>query len=216
MIINDCVFEAKRYWAPFGSPIPPTGWADISRYGNDMVDGAGVAEPDWVQLPSGMWVKEFDGNDYGTIAYYPNGENITVGHWINYTTIQDQVSGVNDGANHRMYIGIEVSGDYFFAYGDTAKATTPSGIAAGTWYFMVMTTDGTNAVLYINGTQVDTLAFTFAGLSTQPFAWGAMKTAGFASYEDSFKGLPFIYKYTMNPVQINEKYASERHWFDGA
>ena len=68
MIIQDCVLDLKRYWAPYGSVAPPLGWADDSRYGNDMVDGVGAAEPDWLQLPSGLWVKEFDGNDYGTIA----------------------------------------------------------------------------------------------------------------------------------------------------
>ena len=68
MIITDCVLDLKRYWAPFGSVIPPANWPDVSREQTDLPDGAGAAEPDWEQLPSGIWVKEYDGNDYSTLA----------------------------------------------------------------------------------------------------------------------------------------------------
>ena len=57
-----CVFEGFSPRAPLGAVAPADALPDMSRYGNDGVFGGGAAAPTWTQLPSGLWVLEFDGS----------------------------------------------------------------------------------------------------------------------------------------------------------
>lgn len=226
MIINDAVLDLKRYVSPFGSADPPAGWHDNSRYENDMTDGAGAADPDWLQLPSGMWVKDFDGNDYGTIAYSPSWnqtETITVLLWY-YAT---------NKAADRFMIGLwNVAGEQVFQLrvlntsgfldvlvyqesGATEYSRVTGAVdVTGGWHLGGFTVDGTNLILYNDGLEVDTDGHA-TGLSvvSQTLWLGSRSTATWMLGQ---LGLPRMWSYALNPNQMNDKFTSERHWFDGA
>ena len=189
MIINDCVLDLKRYWAPYGSVEPPAGWADDSRYGNDGVDTAMT----WVQLPSGLWVKSFDGATsivtIGDILSYIQ----TVIMWIAPDDITTRSIIDIDGGTHSIEI-------------DGAGDITATGWAA--------------PIIYVNGAVAAAVALSawncIAVTTTTSFAASAIVIGQEASFYLGKMGLPRIYTYALNADQINAKYASERHWFDGA
>lgn len=222
MIINDCVLDLKRYWAPYGSVAPPLGWADDSRYGNDGVDTAMT----WVQLPSGLWVKSFNGaasvvtiadTGYGVTDY------ITILAWINTTQITDRSTiyadadisfecndvgaSVSDGALGIAELGV----------GNPVR-TNDNVVVPNTWYHVAYTKNGAGANknnVYLNGVAlafVNDAAWTMTPNGTKYI--GAR--GGASQWFSGYMGPLQVYNYALTPDQINAKFASERHWFDGA
>ena len=225
MIIQDCVLDLKRYWAPYGSVMPPTGWADVSGYGNDMADAVAPAEPDWVQLSSGLWYKDFDGDDYGTITDAPsiniNTEDFTIMFW-QFTSVKSMpIIGKYQDANNRWYVQTDGNG-YIFMYGRT---TAQAGIfsilgtvdaAAGLWTQVAVTgIRGTQGFVYVNG--VECTSGTNTCLANDATNTGGLTPGQYTvSYHTGGITLLRMFKGAMNADQVNAKFASERHWFDGA
>lgn len=233
MIIQDCVLDLKRYWAPYGSVAPPVGWADESRYGNDMTDGAGAAAPTWVQLPSGLWVKEFDGGDYGTCGNTASLQNITTQlsgmAWIYPKTGQageDCIFGkLNDGGvDRRAWMFVLIAAGNLASYissdgthGNSDALVAPAPLVKDMWHFVAFSYTPTYRFLFADGAVVAEDAPTVNSLyinTVDDFIVG--DTANFTRMFLGYIGLPRVCIAPMNGDQLNEKYASERHWFDGA
>ena len=239
MIINDCVLDLKRYWSPYGSVAPPLDWADDSRYGNDMTDGAGAAAPTWVQNASGLWVKAFDGNDYGEIT---DSRELSCGNGASDTPMTflcwANVSGVFGGLFNK---GATVAADgeyYAYLAGGTniywrcidQSASAYIGVLLnivaylGLWTFFAFTYNGggayTDMAIYINGVlqataQSDSGAYIAMENTATSLYIGRRSAIGLLP-AGSMMAPTRAYNYNLTADQINAKFASERHWFDGA
>jgi len=231
MIIKDCVFEAKRYMSPYGTVPPPTGIPDVSRYHNDLADGAGAAEPTWEQLPSGLWVKDFDGNDVAFVnvaTWRPGDFQGTMAAW--FKTAQANTNGIvcsADAADNTRYLHLITNTGRFgvsqrnndAADGVVATTATASDNA---WHFGVVTSDGTAYAIYFDG-----------GIEAPVVVSGANTGDWFAdtllrdniSFGSLYRLVPVyftgkatlqrVWNYPLNADQVNAMFASERHWFDG-
>ena len=232
MIVQDCVLDLKRYWSPYGTVMPPANWPDVSRYENDMVDGAGASAPDWEQLPSGLWVKEFDGNDYATIPTLLDnppsnvsfsfwfspivtfdigaGTNETLFHKIN-VTLQDRVKLLLDQANGALRLFTEYNNEALHSTSSAATSWT-----GGTWYYIVITFDGTWRMYVDTVVEADTQVENgFMKPGTQSDFFFGAGTVPDLYFNGRLSPLS-IYTYSLNPDQIKAMFASERHLFDGA
>lgn len=236
MIVNDCVLDLKRYWSPYGSVAPAAGWPDISRYQTDMIDGAGAAAPDWMQLPSGLWVKEFDGSDYCSLAvadWRPFDYRGTMAFWFKTSIVAgDKVLfATSDTATDTSFIRM-----YIRATRDLAIVTVNSGgifnavrsssdVVDGAWHFGVVISSGTAWSIATDGV-LNTNPTIISGANTGDWfgdillrdnlSLGALIRTGVVFNYNGPIALPCIYSYVLTPDQINAKYQSERHWFDGA
>ncbi len=237
MIINDCVLDLKRNVSPFGTVMPPAGWPDVSRYENDMVDGAGVAGPDWVQLPSGLWVKEFDGNDYAyrTEANFRSTDYAgAVEAWFKCTAVvagEKVIFGTADnatGLTYSLLFYVRATTDKLTIYED--HNTTQSIISGGTsvrdskWHHVSFQSNGTAYAIYLDGI-LEALTLIVGVndgdwfgdiINRDSITLGRYEGTTPAGYFTGQIGSLKLRSYPPNPDQINAKFASERYWFDGA
>ncbi len=110
------VFSARQH---IGGVQPADALEDTTRFGNDgTFKGAG--EPDWVQLPSGLWVLQFDGaNDFVDL---PN--NTTLGT-LGDSTVATWVFSDAIAANKVIYTKrFNFWGEFALNTGGTLRVTT--------------------------------------------------------------------------------------------
>ena len=225
MIIQDCVFEGKRYWSPYGSVAPAVGLPDMSRYGNDGVFGGGAAAPTWVQEPNGLWVLEFDGSDYILLGVdtfdglYPGTTySGTFEFWMRYPTASASRHFLNVEGGWLVYHN-PAGQIYAFVTGSSADAAiTPTDYDDDIWHHFAFTWDTNLQQIFIDGafiiSDVPTALLNLSTLSRQ-IAIGADWRLDRAFYI-GYLGLIRFKNYVLTPDQINANYASERMWFDGA
>jgi len=116
----------------------------------------------------------FDGSDdYISTSYMPPAGNITIAYWAKWTSFGDyDASGVNDGANHRLYLGTSY-GNVYLGIGNSYKSNVLHGMAVGTWYHYALVISATQGTVYINGVQIDSMSYSQTGVSTLPLYIGA-------------------------------------------
>lgn len=139
MKVTDYGFTARLYR---GDSTPPDALEDISRYSNDgSFKGAG--EPDWIQMPSGLWVMSFDGSDDVITVGDCGIDTKTFLAWI-YPDDNTTRSIIDlDSGTHS--IEIDGSGD-LTATGWAGPAiyvnasTTSAAIPESAWSFIAVTT----------------------------------------------------------------------------
>jgi len=222
------VFEGKRYWSPTGvrATTPPDDIPDVSGKGNDGT----FTNASYTQLPSGLWVMEFDGTgDYVTIADAPSLNlriHVSLSIWIyveewawahafTVAGILDKgtlTSGVGyslRATDTTQKLSFTISGD-----GGTQTCTSASMLAAKTWYYIAATFDGSNLRLYENaGTPVTTnLADTIKDSSGVDLIIGAGESLNREFYGKI--GPPDIMNYVLSQDNINTIYAREKGWFE--
>ncbi len=241
MIIKECIFEPRRYWSPADAGVtPPDDWRDDSRFHHNLLDAAGAAAPDWEQRPSGLWEKDFDGNDYAEIA---NADTLAM----------DGVHGaLNQGYTFmcwfRVTHGAEISQilfgryeldvggwEFYFSFTGGNSSITQRHHHAGTivdanprsasfsvgwlqdtyWHMtLVFPGNGTDCIHYRNGVSLAVTSST-AGIrametTDQDVVMGARYTKD-ANWHIGPIGIPLMFNYIMTPEAINARYQSQRY-----
>lgn len=217
------VFKARRYK---GSAEPPaTVLEDESRYGSDGAFQAS-GHPDWVQLPSGLWVLDFDSGtpDYVTILNAENqldftNEDFSGVAWIHSTSlVASNMVFCRGRANvNGWYWEISAAGRNSFSTNGAGIIQTYSAasqIVVGTWYLVGFSRDGAAVKVYRNGVDhTDT-----AGTHADPITSGYNATVGI--YYDltttPFEGKmppPRFSKRALSAGEHKQIFEAERHWF---
>ena len=152
---------------------------------------------------------EFDGvNDSIATTYYPNDGAHTLEFLMNVDSLEgnpDSISGqyyqsvgCHDSQNHRFYGGIfydtvESESEVVFGMGNGYKGGTvesaATGMSAGTWYYIVVTADGSIARYYLDTIEKDSFTYTQTGSSVDGFHLGSKtlnKSGGGLNPLDSF------------------------------
>ena len=218
MLNKGIVLDPKVYR---GEIEPPDALEDESRYGNDGVH----TNITWVRLPSGLWVRSFNG---ATSKVEGNGlnaiANLTLMAWVNPGELP--ATSANGGSFVLMNGGVErkcfgfgigsgagADGSKLTALIDTL-AWVDSGYTFGsidTWYHIVCLRNSTTLIFYVNGVVQ-------AGTSVVVPLTGALTYTigdhGAISYPlEGLVAFPHIYNYALSADQINTIFAAERTLF---
>ena len=82
---------------------------------------------------------------------------------------------------NRHYLGVR-EGNYHTGAGNTQKhSVEAAGISDGVWFFFAVTMEGSNAVYYVNGNAVDSMAYDARGVCNLATHIGAINDRGSAS-----------------------------------
>ncbi len=239
MIIKECIFEPKRYLAPYGSAEPPADWHDDSRFHHDLIDAAGAAAPNWVQNASGVWVKDFDGtNDYADAANADTEAMGLAGGLLEGYTFMCWINWKNT-TNSEIIIGryeVDVSGWELYLYhtggvyslnqrhhhagvivdANPRSASYSVGWTEQTpWHLaIVFQGNGTDCLHYRNGMPL-TVTSSTGGIrdfevTTQDLVMGTRYSKNANWYWGTI-GIPLMYNYIVTPEAINAKYQSQRY-----
>lgn len=216
---------------------PATVLSDRSRFGNHGTF-LSSGNPDWVRLPSGLWVMSFGGDDYvalpsGLYQAFASTDDFTILCWVD---VADATPGsteyfiglVGDDANSRPGIGIGHSSagnlQAFMrqdADNDSNTASFADTNYVGKWTLVTMKHDAsdTNKVyLYLNGVEKHTDNTNSLTFATTDFgegnigAWGATGAAGDLFFNGDIAP-PRFYKYLLSAGQIKKIFKEQRHWF---
>jgi len=202
---------------------PATVLEDESRFGNDGTFFA-AGKPDWVRLPSGLWVMSFDGADYVSIppaAITNSFTQLTVSLWVKLTSIT--TTYILFSANKDAADDIRLSAgntSQLFAALDDGVAGFPEtvavahGYSADTWHKIDFTYDNTILRLYSDAVELanDTAGFTW--YNPLKIYFGG-RTIGGLNGLDGGIALPRIHSRVLSPGKILQTYEAERRWFGG-
>ena len=206
-----------------GSAEPPaTVLEDESRFGND---GAflGDGEPDWIRLPSGLWVLRYDGSDdiidCGT-ALSLSPAKITTMAWIKTSRASQDILHRYVGAGDQRAYDLFIDGTKLYLAanpdGESGSETliaSDTAVNGNVWTYVTATSDGSNLNLYVNGV-VDATPVAFANdihPSTGTLYIGKANYTGVEYLGDM--ALPKIRNYAMLGDSIAAIFQAERHWF---
>jgi hypothetical protein len=107
----------------------------------------------------------------------------TLEGWIN-TTAGGMLAGYGTQATGELFVVvIQFSDVVVQGFSDDVTFPTPATLEDGKWHFIVVTTDGTSATLYVDGTSLGTQTFP-ATLNTLPSPQGLQIGAGGVAFAD--------------------------------
>lgn len=232
MLAKDCILNPRRY---AGDTIPPNVVEDTCRYDSEMAFAAGAAAPNWTWLPSGLWVLEYDGADYASLAVanwmQEIGQGTIIG-WINtiYAVGSQTIFATSDTGTDTNFLQLRIvdtTGFLEVVQRDGGALNQITGDVAcndGVWHQCVVTGDTFAGayILYVDGI-VQGLTVT-SGLNTgnwldaiynirDNISIGAMLNTGIADYLVGLASPPRVYSYVMTPAQIWDRFNSERGWY---
>jgi len=206
---------------------------DLSRYKNNGTFNA-ADDPDWVQLPSGLWVVSYDGTPDCciTVSSTPSLSalpKMTVMAWINLSKKANNCGIItketNVGGTREFAFSLNVSGGiemwlYSAAAANRLIAAITATDISGVWHHVASTWDGVNAAnhsfIYIDGALQALDIDSKVGTGCVPHDGGAdvrigdAYTPGDVYSADGYIVLPTIYNYALTPGQILNIYESER------
>lgn len=159
-------------------------------------------------------------------AYSPNQSfgnlpSWTVETWHYYTgtntgadpcILTEQYPGVTSRINFSL--GVDVSGGLQNGFWDGSWHATPgyASLTSNTWYHIIGTYDGTTIKLFINNTQVGSLAYTGSSTSSQA-GIVLMRRWDLGDYWGGGLGVVRIYNTAFGNTQINQNYQAVRSRF---
>ncbi len=237
-LASGALFRGKRHWSPYGSPAPPDGLQDESRYQSHAAFGAGAAAPAYVQRPSGVWVLEYDGTaDYMDAAAADTTHmdiitrKYTILCWLHWldTTNSEIIIGKYHVDNHgwELYLHNAGAGNLYLTQrhhhagtivdANPRSASYSNGWALDTTYHMAVVFNGTgnDCSHYRNGVALAMTSST-----------GGIRDPESALTHDVVFGIrydlssnwywgwhsPFLMvDYAMSQEEINKIYHSERY-----
>lgn len=229
---HDAVFESGPHWAE-PHPTKLDNFACNPKvYGIFKSNG----EPDWIQLASGLWVLDGDGDDYITIVRDASllvGSTISVLAWV-YGTVgssdyaighwddNNQGSwaiGSYDAAPSPMIVVLSDDGTFTAGHRKYYRGSV-NGFEATVWHHLAFTFNAGTLTLYVDGvadpSPVKTYDDAIVGLhpSTADATLFCILNTGVPSnYYTGRLALPRIYDYVLTAAQIEEHFNAERNWF---
>jgi hypothetical protein len=197
---------------------------DFSRFGNDgtfFADG----KPDWVQLPSDLWVMDFNGIDAFVSCGSDNSLDFGLGAWsVEVWVKTPNVSALRTVISRGYYseVGgwtfiIWTEGDNLFLWANGLSLWAAFTVDDDVWHHIVLAHDGTTTHMYVDGVtrgntnQWADYIFTIAkdlliGVSDE----GGAKLR----YHNGQIALPRIYKYSLSAGRVYSHFVVEgRRWF---
>ena len=215
------VFAFRDY---IGSAEPPaTVLEDESRFGND---GAflGDGEPDWVQLPSGLWVIDFDNvDDTIKIPHHDSFDvtgDFTSEAWVKLNTVNVDRSIMDrwkapSSADKNFKLNVFNTNPRLLVRNAANDAETvftgATVLATYTWYYIVGVNDIDGLMLlYVNGV-VD--SNTEAGLESRVSANGLwLGTLSTIPFNGQIVGMRH-HSRALSAEYIAARFQATRHWF---
>lgn len=209
-----------------GGASPPDSFEDTSRHGNDGVH----TDITWIQLPSGLWVRRFNGSTSQIAIAHSDSLNLGIGDfairaWMKNvgSTDVEALFQKRTAANNNCQISklgttnilqIYVVGDV----GAESYVRTAGALDGDVWHFIVATVVNSTQTLklYFDGvddTNIVGDSWDGTTLSNVGTAYIGMDVLG-ARYK--YKGdIVFFeyYKYAPSAEQIAANFQNERHWF---
>lgn len=195
---------------------------DRSRYGHNGTFKS-ANRPDWIQLPSGLWVLNFLAQDYIDLRVggstspsldFTAGQAWSVVGWFYHKASPSQVHNFFMGKE--SYYGITFrfssTNTYQFREEDGDYHTLLSNASAydEVWTHLGWISNGTTISLYINGAYRNAVTPTTTTLEI--WLYGATEvTLGTYSYEGAV--LADVYNYAFSAGKIKQRYEAERHFF---
>ncbi|WP_444905893.1 LamG-like jellyroll fold domain-containing protein [Microbulbifer sp. SSSA008] len=160
-----------------------------------------------VPSPETKHFRAADGNYLKTNFFPAEHSEITLMYWVKYSAIdKDQRLGSHDGSDHRMYLGVNKTGDIFAGLGSGYTNSVPSGIVPDEWAHVAMTGDGAQAIVYVNGRQIAEFSYSFVGTSSTPLFIGAMpyKNTEVQGISTGLFDEVQIWNKQLTPIEISE------------
>ena len=162
---------------------------DLSRYGNDG-SHKGSGEPDAVQLPSGLWVWDFDGSD----------DIITIGNIL--SNVQSALLWIEPDDNTTRSIVDFDSGTHSLEMDGSGNLTA---------------TGWTAPTIYVNGVVAAAIvqsAWNYIAVTTATaFAASALILGQEASFYDGKIGMIILFNYALSAGQVMNHYEKAKHFF---
>ena len=201
-----------------------TVWTDLSKQGNN---GTLTNGPTFDSANGGSIV--FDGtNDYVSItrnsSITPN--YISVCGWIKINSKSSnqfllalpRSTPGTDGASYMMYYSLSLNGFVAYARTDstgTIQTTSTFSPDTGRWYFLCMTSNGSNLILFIDGEFEASLSFSsvleYSGSAVLRI--GSYDNQGTPTYTNGNIALTQIYNRALTPDEIKQNYNATRGRF---
>ncbi|MBA7661322.1 hypothetical protein ES703_69337 [subsurface metagenome] len=218
------VLEGATYRSPFGSVAPPAAaFEDTSRFGNNGV----ITNAVWVQLPSGLWVLEFDDGTDCDVAI-PDSPSLqiendfTISAWVNVATEPAsfvQLYGKPLYREYSLYLSDNTPPRIMIWYRDTNNVDdqlfADSPITLMAWQHCVGTKSGKILTAYLNGVPDGSMIST--NLAT-------IKTTDSVAYlgqdvtSDRYKlngrmALLKVHNYPLSAADVGRRFTAERYLF---
>lgn len=198
--------------------IEPTRLPDRSRFGNhgtytDITD---------VQLPSGLWVRSFNGSSSLVDLSNPTSLDLTraisVSLWLNADTVDGDDFALNMSGKSAFYRS--TSRIAWLSTHDVVGAkytySATSIIAVGLWYHVVYTYTIAETVcrIYLNGAEITYDVQQATGNNLLSVLSGNVYLSNTGSnWWAGDIGLPKIANYTFSAGRAKKIFEAERHWF---
>jgi len=227
MIINDCVLDERRYT---GATPPPASFEDVSRSKIASVAHTAIT---WVRLPSGLWVRSFNGATSLVSRVVANWCDYcysgTIIAWVKPTNLDGTMSvfASCDTASGNYYLNCSIqltTGRLGINQRDNdvpdAIESTES-LTAGVWSMVGYVSTGTAYGLYLNGVAL-TVNVTSGGdngdwlsdtSNRDNWTYGVLRRNNDANWFLGQMAPRNIYNYQLTADQIYAKYQNERGWF---
>jgi len=224
------VLDPRRYRT---SVMPPNAVEDTGRYNTELAFGAGAAAPNWTQLVSGLWVLEYDGADYASLAiarWRDSDTQGTIAGWIQtiYTAGSQTIFATSDTGTDVNFLQLRLVATTGFLEivqrdgGALNQITGDVSCTDGVWHHCVVTGNMVDWILYVDGV-VQGLTVT-SGANTgnwftaifdirDNISTGAMLNTGIADYLVGLAPPPIVTSYVWSPAKVWDRFNSERGWF---
>ena len=160
--------------------------------------------------------------DMGLKSSYTPSSALTVSEWVNwsaftsgsggYATVSNSTSSTN---GYAIYQNTSAPYNKLVAYVYTSNngvrsVTGSTLLSTGTWYHVVLTYDGSNVRLYLNGVQEGSIAGTGTiTTSTADLLFGSQYTSGGAKFTGTLDDVR-IYNRALSSSEINDQYLAGR------
>jgi len=137
----------------------------------------------------------------------------TIGLWAKLASTQPSVnfyifSHPGGATNNRIYINTNSTGTSVNSRLGTGTTIGSSSITASTWHFLVLTWSGTNATLYIDGTDATTTSVFSGFTATVPSSYlGCFSNAGGECINGSVDDVR-IYTRALNGSEVSSLYSA--------
>lgn len=203
--------------------IEPTRLYDRSRFGNHGTHTAITM----VQLPSGLWVRDFNSAtpSYIEITPTPTQMDFTTGAfsvlaWVNIDDLTDRrfilVRGLDgqDGWNFFIYTNGRLQINTHAADGDDVSYSSASDVTTGSWFMVGFSRSGTSVIPYKNGVDIHQTSGVHNTIVTSSRTAKIGIHDGKSLYPfDGKMGLPKVFNYALSAGQIKKIFENQRHWF---